>query len=88
MQNMRSSLFSFVKNDFSTSIDDMKLLKNGNELDFNSSCSVSQVSYDLILKNINNDKNYNGLKIKTIKSGEEFDVNSDNLTALFFTVIS
>jgi hypothetical protein len=85
---MRSSLFSFVKNDFSTSIDDMKLLKNGNELDFNSSCSVSQVSYDLILKNINNDKNYNGLKIKTIKSGEEFDVNSDNLTALFFTVIS
>lgn len=84
MQNMRASLFSFVQNNSSTSIDEMKLLKNGDELDFNSSCSVSQVSYNLILKNLNNDKNYQGLNIKTIEKGKAFNVNSDNLTSIIF----
>lgn len=84
MQNMRASLFSFVQNNSSTSNDEMKLLKNGDELDFNSSCSVSQVSYNLILKNLNNDKNYQGLNIKTIEKGKAFNVNSDNLTSIIF----
>lgn len=84
IQNMRASLFSFVQNNSSTSIDEMKLLKNGDELDFNSSCSVSQVSYNLILKNLNNDKNYQGLNIKTIEKGKAFNVNSDNLTSIIF----
>lgn len=84
MENIRASLFSFVKNNNSTPIDDMKLLKDGDELDFNSSCSVSEVTHELVLKNLNSDKTYNGLNLRHIQNQQKFKFPKDTLVGVIF----